>query len=292
MQFEGSLLREIRSRLNTHDRPASQRIRRLGRWMDLLDSADHLLVRLIGPPLLWKPQCALAIEAWRRETGPHVGAWIDAIAELEAISSLASFSFEHPAAAYPELVDNGPLFEADGLRHPLMSAARCIPNDVSLKADRRLWIVSGSNMSGKSTLLRSIGLNAVLAWAGAPVTAVRLRISPLATGASIRAVDSLLDGKSRFYAEITRLRQIVALTDAPVCVLFLLDELLSGTNSHDRRIGAEAVIRTLLHRGAIGLVTTHDLALTQIREEVRSPGRRMSTSRITSKMDASASITS
>jgi hypothetical protein len=267
VRFDSSLLQRIRARLNIEGLPASQRIRRLGRWMELLDSGDHLLVRLIGPPLLWKAQCAIAIEAWRRETGPHVGTWIDAIAELEAISSLASFSFEHPGAAYPELVDNGPLFEAKGLRHPLMSESRCVPNDVALGAGERLWIVSGSNMSGKSTLLRSLGLNAVLAWAGAPVTALRLRISPLAAGASIRLVDSLQDGKSRFYAEITRLRQIVTLTEGRVCVLFLLDELLSGTNSHDRRIGAEAVIRTLLQRGAVGLVTTHDLALTEIQEE-------------------------
>jgi DNA mismatch repair ATPase MutS len=123
-------------------------------------------------------------------------------------------------------------------------------------------------MSGKSTLLRSVGLNAALAWAGAPVTATRLRISPVAVGASIRIVDSLQDGKSRFYAEITRLRQIVEMTSASTPVLFLLDELLSGTNSHDRRIGAEAVIRTLVLRGATGLVTTHDLALTDIRSQL------------------------
>ena len=267
VHFESRLLQRIRAGLDTQGVAASRCIRRLQRWVELLDSSDHLLVRVIGPALLWRHQAAMGIEAWRRETGPSLGRWIQSIAELEAISSLASFSFEHPSATYPELAEDGPLFEAEGLCHPLMSAARCVPNDLALNGERRLLIVSGSNMSGKSTLLRSVGLNAVLAWAGAPVTAARLRISPVSVGASIRLVDSLLDNKSRFYAEITRLRQIVALTEGGDPALFLLDELLSGTNSHDRRIGAEAVIRTLLRRGGFGLVTTHDLALTEIQRE-------------------------
>ena len=130
----------------------------------------------------------------------------------------------------------------------------------------RLLIVSGSNMSGKSTLLRTLGINAVLAQAGAPVRARRLRMSPLAVGASIRITDSLQTGVSRFYAEILRLRQILDLTGASMPVLFLIDEFLHGTNSHDRRIGAEALVRGLVDRGAIGLITTHDLALADIAE--------------------------
>ena len=268
-RFESPLLRRVRAELDIEGLPASKRIGRLERWMEFLDSSDHLLVRAIGWALLWRQQAAMGIEAWRRQTGPHVGRWIAAIAELEALSSLAAFSFERPAATFPELVGEGPLFEAAALMHPLMSPARCVANDVSIGGEIRLLIVSGSNMSGKSTLLRSVGLNAVLAWAGAPVVASRLRISRMAVGASIRIVDSLQDGKSRFYAEITRLRQIVELTGGQTPVLFLLDELLSGTNSHDRRIGAEAVIRSLVDRGAAGLVTTHDLALTDIQTELK-----------------------
>jgi DNA mismatch repair ATPase MutS len=132
--------------------------------------------------------------------------------------------------------------------------------------DLRVLIVSGSNMSGKSTLLRTVGINAVLAQAGAPVCARRLKVSRLALGASIRTMDSLQDGTSRFYAEIKRLHQIMELTGGPLPVLFLLDELLHGTNSHDRRIGAEAIVRGLVERGAIGLVTTHDLALAHVAE--------------------------
>ncbi len=267
--FHSPLLRRLRATLDIQGLPASLRIARLERWIDLLDSADHIFVRLIRPAVLWDEQVAMGIESWRRETGPHVGPWLAAIGEMEALSSLASFAFEHPQYAFPELLDSAePLFEAEGLQHPLMAPSKCVPNDVRLGGELRLLIVSGSNMSGKSTLLRSIGLNAVLAWAGAPVAARRLRISPLRTGASIRVVDSLQDGKSRFYAEITRLRQVVDLAAGDGQALFLLDEILSGTNSHDRRIGASAVVRGLIDRGAIGLITTHDLALADLENDL------------------------
>jgi MutS domain V len=267
--FDSPLLRRLRAKLDIEGLPASRRIARLERWIDLLDSADHIFVRFIRPVVLWDEQVAMGIESWRRETGPHMGPWLTAIGELEALSSFASFAFEHPQYAFPELLDSAePLFEAEGLQHPLMSPSKCVPNDVRLGGELRLVIVSGSNMSGKSTLLRSIGLNAVLAWAGAPVAAGRLRISPLRTGASIRIVDSLQEGKSRFYAEITRIRQIVDLASGDRQVLFLLDEVLSGTNSHDRRIGASAVVRGLVDRGAIGLITTHDLALADLENDL------------------------
>jgi DNA mismatch repair ATPase MutS len=146
---------------------------------------------------------------------------------------------------------------------------------VRLGGECPLLIISGSNMSGKSTLLRSVGLNTVLAWAGAPVRATRLELSPLQVGASIRIVDSLLDGKSRFYAEIMRLRQIMDLAGQERTLVFLVDEILSGTNSHDRRIGAEALVRTLVDRGAIGLITTHDLALAHIADGLGSRASNM-----------------
>ena len=166
---------------------------------------------------------------------------------------------------FPELVaEAGPFFDGSDVRHPLIPRDHAVGNDVRLGGECKLWIVSGSNMSGKSTLLRAVGLNAALAWAGAPVCCARLRVSPLRIGASIRVNDSLVDNKSRFYAEISRLRDIVDLARAGQPTLFLLDELLSGTNSHDRRIGAAAVIQGLVERGAIGLVTTHDLALAEI----------------------------
>ena len=147
-----------------------------------------------------------------------------------------------------------------------------VRNDVRLAGELRVFVVSGSNMSGKSTLLRTVGVNAVLALAGAPVRARRLRLTPLQIGASIRIQDSLQAGVSRFYAEVTRLGLIVRRAGEPPPMLFLIDELLQGTNSHDRRIGAEAIVRGLVERGAIGLVTTHDLALAQVADALGARG--------------------
>lgn len=262
-RFASPLLVDLRKALDVEGMPASRRISRLARWVEFLDSCDHVLVRVIGPPLLWRQQVAMGIEGWRASTGEHVADWVDAIAQFEALGSLAALSFERPNWCFAEIVEGGPLFEADTLTHPLMSP-KAVANDVALGGKSQLLVVSGSNMSGKSTLMRSVGINAILAWAGGPCAAKRLRISALAVGASMRTVDSLQDGRSRFYAEITRLRAIMDLAAGETPALFLLDELLSGTNSHDRRIGAEAIVRGLVERGATGLVTTHDLALTQI----------------------------
>jgi len=192
--------------------------------------------------------------------------WLHAIGEFEALCCLAGYAYEHPSDPFPELAEEGVRFEGVGLSHPMIPDSRAVPNDVSLGDSGRVWIVSGSNMSGKSTLLRTVGVNAVLAMAGAPVRAESLRISRVQIGASIRTLDSLLGGVSRFYAEVLRLRQIVEMADSGP-LLFLLDEILHGTNSHDRLIGAEAVVRTLVEKGAIGLVTTHDLALARIADD-------------------------
>ena len=261
-RFTSLLLTQLRTALESTPE-ASRRIARLNRWMELLDSRENWLMRIVGPPLLYATQVAFAIEAWRADSGPHVRRWIEAAGEFEALSALAGYAYEHPLDPFPEVSAAEACFEAEGLGHPLLPAARCVRNDVKLGGDLRLLVVSGSNMSGKSTLLRSVGVSAIMAMAGAPVRARRLRISSLRVGASIRSSDSLQDGTSRFYAEITRLRKLVDLAAAGP-LLFLIDELLNGTNSHDRQIGAEAVVRGLVSRGAIGLVTTHDLALTQI----------------------------
>jgi hypothetical protein len=244
--------------------PPSRRVARLGLLVDLLDARRNQMAAILTAPLLWTTQVALAIEAWRRAFGPAVARWLAAVGEIEALASLSTFAFEHPTLPFPTVVD-GAQFEAEALAHPLLPEKTRIANDVALGgAHPRLLIVSGSNMSGKSTLLRTVGVNVVLALAGAPVCARRLTVSRLAIGGTLRIHDSLQEGRSRFYAEITRLRQIVDLADGPIPALFLIDELLSGTNSHDRRVGAEGILRGLLARGAIGLATTHDLALTEM----------------------------
>ncbi len=268
-RFEAPLLAELRASLAAEGDPPSQRLAGLKRLTEYLDSRDNVFVRVAEVFILWTAHLAFQVEDWRRHSGPAVGRWLRAAGEIEALCSLASHAFEHPGDPFPELVEEGaPLVEAEGIGHPLIPEDRVVRNDVRIGGDDppgpRVLVVSGSNMSGKSTLLRTLGVNAVLAQAGAPVRARWLRMSPLAVGASIRVTDSLQGGVSRFYAEILRIRQILDQTAGPRPVLFLIDEFLHGTNSHDRRIGAEALVRGLVKRGAIGLITTHDLALAEI----------------------------
>jgi hypothetical protein len=271
--FRAPLLAELRSSLDVGPSgagpspakaPPSARLARLRRIVDCLDSRENIFVRLTEPFLLWTPYWAIEAEKWRRESGPAVRRWLTALGAIEALSSLASHAYEHPADSFPEFAADGPCLEAEGIAHPLIAEERAVRNHVRLGGDLRVLIVSGSNMSGKSTLLRTLGTNVALAQAGAPVRALRMKLSPLALGASIRVTDSLQEGVSRFYAEILRLRQILDETSGKLPVLFLIDEFMHGTNSHDRRIGAEAMVRGLVERGAIGLITTHDLALADI----------------------------
>jgi hypothetical protein len=255
-------LQALVQRLSSHTLPASTTIGKLGTIVGFVESRRNIILALFQLPLMYPLITALAAERWRKAHGTAVAPWIEVLGEIEALLSLGAYAFEHPDDPFPELVDGSACFEAKALGHPLIPAAQCIRNDVALCGETRVFLVSGSNMSGKSTLLRTIGINTLLAMAGAPVRAASLRISPLQVGASIRVNDSLHEGSSRFYAEITRLKQLVQLMDGALPLLFLLDELLQGTNSKDRRTGAEGIIRAFMQRGAIGLVSTHDLALT------------------------------
>jgi hypothetical protein len=266
-QFSTSRLRTLRQAIDAGDARASSAIHALHRLVELHDWQHNLIFLLISIPFLWGTHVAYAIEAWRTRHGRHIRGWLDAVAEVEALSSLSAFRYEHPRDPFPTVMASEPvtaLFDGVELGHPLLPADRCVRNDVALVATQGLLVVSGSNMSGKSTLLRTVGINAVLAQAGAPVRAASLRLSPLQIGATLRIQDSLQEGRSRFYAEITRVRALADAATGPIPLLFLLDELFHGTNSHDRLVGASGVLRSLLNRGAIGLVTTHDLALTSI----------------------------
>jgi len=262
--FATPWLVQRRAALDTDGDPPSRCIARLHRLIHLLDARKNQLFAPLSGLLLWSTQLALAIDAWRIKNGASIGRWVTVIGEVEALSALASHAYEHPADPFPDVIQGTCQFEAVGLGHPLLPEARCVRNDVCLGGKPRVLVVSGSNMSGKSTLLRSVGTNAVLAFAGAPVRAGSMCLSPLSLGASIRTLDSLQEGTSRFYAEITRLRQVMTIAEGAPPLLFLLDEILHGTNSHDRGIGAEAIVRGFLQRGAIGLVTTHDLALARV----------------------------
>jgi hypothetical protein len=267
-EWKTKKLRELQAAFETRGRPPSKEIHKLVLLIEWLNSRlNPLFAAVAAPLLLWSTQFAFAIEEWRAQYGPAIGHWLDAVGELEALCSLSAYAYEHPQDPFPQIVQNGTEFDGEDLRHPLLPYAQCVPNSVRLDRGRQVLIISGSNMSGKSTLLRTVGVNAALAFAGAPVRAKRMQISILGIGATIRVMDSLQQGTSRFYAEIQRLHDIMELTKK-MPVLFLLDEILHGTNSHDRAVGAEAVIRGLIERGAIGLVTTHDLALTKLAESL------------------------
>lgn len=252
----------LREALGSDGVPASRELARLHRLVSLLDWRRNQLFAPVSLLLLWGTQLAFALEEWRARCGHRLEGWLDALGEIEALCDLAAHAFEHADDPFPEIVESGAIFEAHALGHPLLPDDACVRNDLTLDERNALVVISGSNMSGKSTLLRSVGTATALALAGATVRAARLRISPLALGASLRVQDSLQEGASRFFAELLCLRRVVELTSGPLPVLFLLDEILQGTNSHDRGIGASGLVRGLLARGALGIVTTHDLALT------------------------------
>lgn len=266
--FTSPRMQGLTAELKAGPRAASQSVRRLANIVYWIDAREDLLGRLLELPMLYTVQCAFATEAWRTRCGGKLRAWVDIAAEIEALLSLAGYSYEHPDDPFPEFAEETPnapaVFRGEELGHPLIPSAECVRNSVQLDAPTRVLLVSGSNMSGKSTYLRTAGINAVLALAGAPIRGKSLRMTPILLGTSIRRVDSLQEHRSSFYTEILRIRNVFELTESAARVLFLFDELLEGTNSNDRRIGAEGLLRALLDRGALGIVTTHDLALTDI----------------------------
>jgi hypothetical protein len=263
-QFSSSRLQELKAGVTTGGKLASQQIASLVGLVALLDYRRNPTSGPFLPLIMWSTQLSFAIENWRRRHAQALSQWITIAGEFEALSSLAGYAFEHPTDPFPEILDDGPRFEARDLRHPLMPRSTCVPNSICLDRNLQLLVVSGSNMSGKSTLLRTVGINLVLAQAGAPVCATQLKCSLTAIGSTVRVQDSLQGGVSRFYAEIRRLKEIMNIAEQGMPVLFLLDEILHGTNSHDRRIGAEAIVREFVKYGAMGLLTTHDLSLATV----------------------------
>jgi hypothetical protein len=272
--FEGPLLSRCRAALaGSADHPvsASKAMAQLQRILGFADlrhtGVVHLIIHIFT---LWDVWCAVALERWRDRHGKRIRTWIEALSAVEALSSLATFAHEHPDYAYPEVTEGAPRFAAETLAHPLLPRARRVANSVAFgdgQSAPQALLITGSNMSGKSTLLRAIGTNAVLALAGAPTCAARLVMTVLDVRTSMRITDSLEQGVSHFYAELARLKEITDAASAGSPVLFLLDEILHGTNSRERQIGAKAVVKHLLASGAIGAVSSHDLGLAALEEE-------------------------
>jgi MutS domain V len=265
--FEAARLREVQGQLTPArpgERKASRELQSLSSIAGFLDARRNEVFRLfIGPVVLWDVHCILALEAWQKRAGKNARQWLDVIGEVEALASLGGFAHDHPEYRWPTIASE-PTFRARGIGHPLIDPNVRVCNDLELRGPGTALLVTGSNMSGKSTLLRSMGINSVLAMAGAPVVADELVLSSFEVRTSMWARDSLAKGVSHFYAELEKLKRVVDGLGGPRPLLFLLDEILQGTNSRERVIGARSVLRHLLEKGAMGAVSTHDVGLLEL----------------------------
>ncbi len=239
---------------------------RIGSWFELRHNG--LVYPFANVLLLWDIHCWLGFERWRQSYGQKLRDWLAAIGEAEALSSLAGFLYDEPDCCFAEIVDDECGFEATDLGHALIHPLSRVTNDVVGLHRGHGLLVTGSNMSGKSTYLRAIGLGAVLGLAGGPVCATRMRISRLRIATSMRISDNLAAGVSHFYAELQKLKRVLDATAGERPVLFLLDEILHGTNSRERQIGARFILSELLRAGAFGAVSTHDSALCELGGEL------------------------
>jgi len=267
-KFDAPLLRDIQGRLTVGGTEPSVQMARLKAWASAAELRQQFLFYIVVNPLtLWDLHVLRGLERWNAEVGRHTADWFAALGELEALSSLATLEFGDPSATMPEIVGSEESLRADGLSHPLLPATERVDNDVLLGGPGSALIITGSNMAGKSTLLRAVGLNTALALAGGPVCASAARIPHVRLRASMRIQDSLQEGASYFHAELTKLRSVVDGAEEQPPVLFLLDELLRGTNARARHLGARAVLTHMLDRGAMGVVATHDIALSRLEQE-------------------------
>ena len=263
-QFSDPLLSRLKTGLSTGGPPVSQRLKRFERLHGFASLRSAKEVHwIVNALLLWDLHFLFRIERWRSELGTGVRGWFESLSQLEALSSMATWAYENPSYAWP-VVDEGPVhFDATALGHPLLDQP--VRNDIALEGPGTAVVITGSNMSGKTTLMRAMGLNTVLALAGMPVAATSLKLSVVQVLTSMRVKDSLERGVSYFYAEVQRIKAVLDVAKAnPKKTLFLLDELLMGTNTRERQIASRELMRMLLSTGASGALTTHDLSLTEL----------------------------
>ncbi len=262
-EFKSPLLRDLARSVSTDAQSASMALARLRRIITLYEARRNQFVALLGPLVLYETQLSLLIEKWRARHGPQIAAWIRAVAQLEAFASLGGFAFVRETYVFPELSEQAPLLLARQMGHPLLGES-AVGNDLTLNTDCPILFVSGANMAGKSTLLRTIGVNVSLAYAGAPVRATSMTMSDLALFTSIRGMDSLQRGDSRFSAELGRIRLMLESVREGRPTLVLIDELFGGTNSYDRFAGAAALTEHLLEFDSVlAVLSTHDRNVTR-----------------------------
>lgn len=263
--FQAEYLQMLKKGLYDRDgKKAFEQIRKLAGLADLIANRSNAMFQIINILTLWDIQCLIALESWKEKSGRSLDRWVETIAELEALCSLALIPMDHPTWGFAEISQEKSGITAVKMGHPLLENSVC--NDLTLEQGSGILLITGSNMSGKSTLLRTIGINLVLAYAGAPVYAQRFSCMLLPIYTCMRVSDNLGKSISSFYAELLRIKQIVSASKTGQ-IFFLLDEIFKGTNSQDRHAGAKVLIRQLSKAGALGMVSTHDLELGDLERE-------------------------
>jgi hypothetical protein len=267
--FKSPYLQNLKRKLfNRGRKSASQQLQKLTKIIDAISNRYNGFYAIINLITLWDYQCLIALEKWKVTSGMALRDWLDTIAEFEALASLAIIRYDHPDWAIPEVITGAPAVTATQLGHPLLAEAVRVTNPLALGDQTKVLLITGSNMSGKSTYLRTAGINLVLAYAGAPVCAAAFRCALCDIYTCMRIGDNLEKNLSSFYAEILRIKAIVAAASDSRPLFFLLDEIFKGTNSLDRHTGAKMLIKKLLRNNTIGLVSTHDLELGELAQEV------------------------
>lgn len=266
-RFNAPLLQKIQSNILNKNFTTSKAIRRLGLILERLDLRYNFVISLpLNIFLFWNLQQLFSLEKWKKTYKEEITKWLDVLAQFEALNSLAVFSFNHPCYVFPEIIDH--YFEAEGLNigHPLIPRNKRVNNPINIPSSGKVMLVTGSNMAGKSTYLRCIGVNCVLAFCGAPVCASTFRISHVQLISSMRIADNLQESTSTFYAELKKLKAIIDLINAGERAFVLLDEMLRGTNSIDRHTGSKALIKQLIAKKTAAIIATHDLELAEMKE--------------------------
>jgi DNA mismatch repair ATPase MutS len=267
-EFSSSILTSIKRKMLIQKGSVADRIKSLDRIISFFDSRLNMLMGLIlNGVLLWDIQCIRHLESWRKEAATDLPGWLDLLGEVDAFNSLANYSFNNPDHCFPEIAGGKPVFEAFSLGHPLLEKGTRVKNDFAIDHEGLIVIITGANMAGKSTFLRTVAVNMVLAMTGAPVCADKMKISPMDIFTSMRTTDSLSHNESYFYAELKRLKTLKERLENGERIFFILDEILKGTNSTDKSIGSKMFLRRLVELGATGLVATHDISLGEMENE-------------------------
>lgn len=268
--FSAEKLKNLRTSFFAQDRPASTIIRRLSYIISQLNVRYNAFAIILNLFMLWDLFWVRKLEIWKAAQRERLGVWFEALQEFEALVSFANLHYNNPTWTFPEIGENA-LFQAEALGHPLIHQDKRVTNEIDIPTQAHIKLVTGSNMAGKSTFLRTVGLNIVLAMSGAPVCARRMALPPLKVYTSMRTQDALHESTSSFYAELKRLKFIIEAveenTPQDSGVFFLLDEILKGTNSRDQHTGSKALIRQLIKNKGAGIIATHDLELGNLAAE-------------------------